>query len=88
MLSRLADRVFHQSTARRVRSSASLAPLAITIAIASGGGTLNGTLTATTNADGIATFSAINVTGTAGQRTFTITGTGLTALTTPAITFN
>ena len=40
MLSRLADRVFHQSTARRVRSSASLAPLAITIAIASAFATL------------------------------------------------
>ena len=40
------------------------------------------------DASGVATFSAINVTGTAGARTFTISGTGLTSATTAAITFN
>ena len=69
-------------------TAVSLANVQLSIAIASGGGTLNGTLIRATDASGVATFSAINVTGTAGARTFTISGTGLTSATTAAITFN
>jgi adhesin/invasin len=60
----------------------------LTIAIASGGGTLNGTVSRVTDASGAVSFTLINVTGTAGARTFTITGTGLQPATTAAITFN
>jgi len=66
-----------------------LSGVSLTIAIASGGGTLNGTLTRTTDANGAVSFTSINVTGGAvGDRTFTITGTGLTSATTGAINFN
>ena len=65
-----------------------LAGVSLTIAISSGGGTLNGTLTQTTNASGVASFTAINVTGAAGARTFTVTGTGLLSAATGSITFN
>ena len=58
------------------------------IAIASGGGTLNGTLTRVTDASGAVEFTLINVTGSAGNRTFTISGTGLMSATTAAINFN
>jgi adhesin/invasin len=65
-----------------------LAGIPLTIAIASGGGTLNGTLTRVTDASGSVSFTLINVTGSAGARTFTVTGAGLQAATTAAITFN
>ncbi len=70
-----------------VAAAAPKSGITLTIAIASGGGTLNGTLTAVTNASGVATFT-VNVTGAVGARTFTVTGTGLTTATTAAITFN
>jgi hypothetical protein len=60
----------------------------LTIAIASGGGTLNGTLTRTTDANGTVSFTLINVTGAAGARTFIITGAGLGFAMTFPITFN
>ena len=60
----------------------------LTIAIASGGGTLNGTTVRVTDASGAVSFTLINVTGSAGARTFTVTGTGLQPATTAAITFN
>jgi adhesin/invasin len=60
----------------------------LTIAIATGGGVLNGTLTRFTDAAGVVSFTAINVTGAAGARTFTISGPGLTSATTAAINFN
>jgi hypothetical protein len=76
----------------QVRNSASAAValpgVSLTIAIASGGGTLNGTLTRSTDVNGVVSFTLINVTGAAGARTFTITGTGLTSATTGSITFN
>jgi hypothetical protein len=65
-----------------------LAGVSLTIAIASGGGTLNGTLTRVTDSSGAVNFTLINVTGSAGNRTFTISGTGLTSATTAAINFN
>ena len=64
-----------------------LAGVPLTIAIASGGGTLNGTATIATSATGAVSFT-INVTGTAGARTFSITGAGLTGATTTTITIN
>jgi hypothetical protein len=60
----------------------------LTIAIASGGGTLNGTLTRVTDASGAVSFTLINVTGSAGSRTFRVSGTGLASATTAAIQFN
>lgn len=60
----------------------------LTIAIDSGGGTLGGTTARVTDASGAVSFTQLNVTGTAGDRTFTITGTGLQSATTAAITFN
>jgi hypothetical protein len=68
-------------------AAVSLAGAALTIAISSGGGTLNGSLVQATGAGGTASFT-VNVTGAAGARTFTISGTGLTPATTAAITFN
>lgn len=65
-----------------------LAGVQLTIAIGSGGGTLNGTLMRVTDASGAVAFTLINVTGSAGARTFTITGTGLSSATTAAINFN
>ena len=60
----------------------------LTIAIASGGGTLGGTTVRVTDASGAVSFTQLNVTGVAGDRTFTLTGTGLQSATTAAITFN
>jgi hypothetical protein len=69
-------------------AAVALAGVQLTIAIGSGGGTLNGTLVRVTDASGAVSFSDINVTGSAGARTFTITGTGLVSATTSAINFN
>ncbi len=77
-------------TVRLRDAAAAAAPLAgvsLSIVIASGGGTLGGTLNAVTDPTGIATFT-VNVTGATGARTFTISGPGLTSATTAAITFN
>jgi adhesin/invasin len=65
-----------------------LAGIQLTIAIASGGGTLNGTLTRVTDTSGAVNFTLINVTGSAGARTFAVTGASLQSATTAAITFN
>src|SRR4029077_13668424 len=51
----------------------------VTAAIATGGGTLNGTATATTNASGMASFTNLAITGTAGDRTLSFSASGLTA---------
>jgi hypothetical protein len=56
---------------------AAAANVPLTIAIQTGGGTLNGTATVNTSGSGQVTFT-INVTGAAGNRTFRITGSGLT----------
>lgn len=70
-------------------ASVALAGRPLAISIASGGGTLNGTVIGFTDASGAVSFSGINVTGAAGARTFTISGgAGLTPVTTAAITFN
>jgi len=45
-------------------------------------------VTRVTDASGAVSFTLINVTGTAGSRTFTVSGTGLQPATTAAINFN
>jgi hypothetical protein len=58
----------------------------VTAAIATGGGTLGGTLTATTIGNGVATFTNLAITGTVGDRTLSFSATGLTAVTSGTIT--
>src|SRR5262249_40910867 len=53
----------------------------VTAAIATGGGPLGGTLTATTNASGAATFSTLSISGTIGNRPLGFSATGLTGAT-------
>jgi hypothetical protein len=57
----------------------------VTVAILTGGGTLGGTTTATTNASGIATFSGLSITGTVGARTLLFGASGYTTVTSNAI---
>jgi hypothetical protein len=57
----------------------------VRVAIASGGGTLGGTTTATTNASGVASFTNLSITGTAGTRTLSFTSQGLTGVTSSSI---
>jgi sugar lactone lactonase YvrE len=59
--------------------------LVITAAIASGGGTLGGTATASTNGSGLATFANLSITGAIGARTLTFTSPNLTAATSTSI---
>jgi hypothetical protein len=54
-------------------------------AIKTGGGTLGGTTTVVSDTAGIATFTNLSITGTAGARTLEFTGTGLTAVTSQTI---
>jgi hypothetical protein len=54
----------------------STAAATVTVALASGGGTLSGTVTATT-VGGVATFTDLGISGLAGARTLTFTATGL-----------
>src|ERR1051325_10846165 len=60
--------------------------VAVTAAIATGGGTLGGTLTATTNGSGVASFANLSITGVAGDRTLSFSATGLTSATSATIT--
>ncbi|HKW46195.1 MAG TPA: Ig-like domain-containing protein [Gemmatimonadaceae bacterium] len=66
-------------------AAVSQAGVVVTVAIASGGGTLSGTTTATTNASGAATFSNLALTGTVGSRTLRFTAGTLTAATSNTI---
>lgn len=61
------------------------AGVVVTASIGSGTGTLGGTLSATTNASGVATFTNLVITGTAGSNTLTFGATGLTSVTSSAI---
>src|SRR5256886_17675072 len=65
---------------------ASQAGVTVTAAIATGGGTLGGTLTATTNGSGVASFTNLAITGTAGDRTLSFSATGLTGATSTPVT--
>ena len=58
----------------------------VTATIATGGGTLGGTTTATSSAGGVASFSNLSITGTAGDRTLGFSAPGLTAVTSTPIT--
>jgi adhesin/invasin len=70
-------------------ATVALSGMPLAISIASGGGTLNGTVIRFTDAGGAVSFTGINVTGAAGARTFTISGgAGLAPVTTGSITFN
>jgi len=70
-------------------AAVALAGRPLAISIASGGGTLNGTVIGFTDASGAVSFTGLNVTGSAGARTFTISGgTGLAPATTASITSN
>jgi len=64
----------------------SQAGVTVTAAIATGGGTLGGALTATTIGTGAATFTNLEITGTAGDRTLSFSATGLTGVTSATIT--
>jgi hypothetical protein len=59
--------------------------ITITVALASGDGTLGGAATATTNASGTATFTGLRITGTVGERTLRFSAAGLTGATSDAI---
>lgn len=58
---------------------------AVTVSIGSGGGTLGGSTTVSA-VGGVATFSGLTITGTAGDRTLVFTATGLAAATSNAVT--
>src|SRR5207237_617062 len=62
------------------------AGVTVTAAIATGGGTLGGTLTATTLGTGVASFTNLAISGTAGDRTLSFSATGLTGANSAAIT--
>ncbi len=69
-------------------NSAPVSGLVVTAAIATGGGTLGGTVTATTNGSGLATFTNLSITGTAGDRTLEFTASGWGTVTSNAITIS
>src|SRR5206468_1459237 len=64
----------------------SQAGVTVTAAIATGGGTLGGTLTATTIGTGAPTFTNLPITGAAGDRTLRFSATGLTSVTSAPVT--
>src|SRR5204863_9668309 len=81
---------FAQQPAIQVRDASgnpvNQAGVTVTAAIATGGGTLGGTLTATTLGTGVASFTNLAISGTAGDRTLSFSATGLTGTTSTAIT--
>src|SRR5207237_6486011 len=81
---------FAQQPAIEVRDAAgnpvNQAGVVVTAAIATGGGTLGGTLTATTLGTGVASFTNLAITGTAGERTQRFSATGHTGVKSTAIT--
>jgi len=67
-------------------NAVSLADVEVVAAIASGGGTLGGTTTVATDANGVAAFTDLSLSGTAGDRTLSFSSSGLTGATSAAIT--
>jgi len=61
------------------------AGISVTASIATGAGTLSGTLTASTSAAGLASFTDLTLTGVAGSRTLAFAATGLTGVTSGAV---
>lgn len=62
------------------------AGVTISAGIASGGGTLNGTLTATTNANGLAQFTSLAIVGSSGPRTLSFGAPNLTTVISSTVT--
>ncbi len=62
------------------------AGVVVTATIQTGGGTLGGALTATTNAGGLATFTNLAITGTVGARTLLFTSGSLTQVISSTVT--
>jgi len=58
----------------------------VTVAIATGAGTLAGTLTATTNAEGVAAFTNVRIDGVTGSRTLQFSSSGLTSVVSGTVT--
>src|SRR6185503_18616404 len=52
----------------------------VTATIQTGGGTLGGTTTATTNGSGVATFANLSITGTTGNRTLLFAAAGFVSV--------
>ncbi|MDX1491610.1 MAG: DUF6701 domain-containing protein [Pseudohongiellaceae bacterium] len=65
-----------------------VAGLTITASLASGGGTLGGTLSAVTNGSGLATFTDLTITGTPGDRTLEFTATDWGPVTSNTVTIS
>lgn len=84
------DSVFAQQPQVQVQdaggSPVALANVVVTASISSGAGTLLGTLTATTNGSGLATFSNLRIRGATGVRQLQFTASGLTAATSANVT--
>ena len=80
---------FAQQPSIQLRDASNLAVsqagVVVTAAIASGGGTLGGTVTATTNAAGVAAFTNLSITGADGVRTLTFSVPGLASVTSPNV---
>jgi hypothetical protein len=68
-------------------NAVSQAGVSVTAAVASGGGTLTGTATVSTNATGAASFTNLAITGNGGQ-TILFTASGLTSVTSSTITLS
>ncbi len=64
----------------------SQAGVSVTAAIASGGGTLGGTATVSTDASGAAAFTNLSISGIDGDRTLSFSATGLTGVTSNTVT--
>ena len=63
----------------------SQAGVLVSVAILTGGGTLGGSATATTDPSGVATFANLSISGTVGSRTLIFAATGLVSATSTAI---
>ncbi len=59
--------------------------IGVSVSVATGGGTLTGTTTSSTDASGMASFTDLVVTGTAGPRTFAFSAPGLATINTAPI---
>jgi adhesin/invasin len=64
----------------------SLPGVIVTASIATGGGTLGGTVAATTDSGGVATFTDLSIMGVVGERTLQFAAAGLTGVTSAPIT--
>src|SRR5438094_3502108 len=64
----------------------SQAGVTVTTAIATGGGSLGGTLTVATNGSGVASFTDLAISGTTGDRTLSFSAPALTGVVSSTIT--